>query len=105
MRLRARGYLNVFTPFAELYHHESKSRGYEDTPEKRRRFAGESLMFQKRWHRELDEGDPYYSPHLSLEREDFSLRADDAGGAGAALQALSPRPVYPTHPERPEHPA
>jgi hypothetical protein len=79
MRFRARGYLNVYTPFAQLYHHESKSRGLEDTDEKRRRFQGEVLRFQGRWGEELDAGDPYYNPHLTLEREDFSLRINDVG--------------------------
>ncbi|MDR2587579.1 MAG: glycosyltransferase family 2 protein [Coriobacteriales bacterium] len=74
MRFRAQGYLNVFTPFAELYHHESKSRGLEDTAEKLKRFRGESLMFQRRWSRELEAGDPYYNPNLTLAHEDFSLQ-------------------------------
>jgi GT2 family glycosyltransferase len=83
MRFRAAGYLNVFTPFAELYHHESKSRGYEDTPEKRRRFSGESVLFRERWAKELEAGDPYYNPHLSLEHQDFSLRVHDEEGGSS----------------------
>ncbi|MDR2109555.1 MAG: glycosyltransferase family 2 protein [Coriobacteriales bacterium] len=90
MRLRAAGYLNVFTPFAELYHHESKTRGYEDTPEKNKRFRGESVLFRKRWALELDAGDPYYSPHMSLEREDFSLRLHDIE-ADTTPQQFHPR--------------
>ncbi|MDR0350055.1 MAG: glycosyltransferase family 2 protein, partial [Coriobacteriales bacterium] len=76
MRLRQKGYLTVYTPFAELYHHESKSRGLEDTEAKLKRFRGESLRFQKRWSRELETGDFYYNPNLTLEHEDFSLRLD-----------------------------
>ena len=41
LKIREKGYLNIFTPFAELYHYESKSRGYEDTPEKQKRFLSE----------------------------------------------------------------
>lgn len=74
MRIRKAGYLIVWTPFAELYHHESKSRGLEDTPEKRKRFAGEVCLFQTRWAKELAAGDPYYNPNLTLDREDFSLK-------------------------------
>ena len=73
MRIRKEGYLIVFTPFAELYHYESKTRGAEDTPEKRRRFQGEIDRFHTRWARELEAGDPYYNPNFSLEKEDFSI--------------------------------
>lgn len=74
MKIRAAGYLIVFTPFAEFYHYESKSRGDEDTPEKRARFNGEIFRFQERWEKELKVGDPYYNPNLSLDSEDFALR-------------------------------
>ena len=74
MRIRRAGYLIVWTPYAELYHYESKSRGAEDSPEKQKRFQGEIELFQKRWAKELAAGDPYYNPNLTLEREDFSLR-------------------------------
>ena len=74
MRIRQAGYLIVWTPYAELYHYESKSRGLEDTPEKQQRFAGEVQRFQARWGKELDAGDPYYNPNLTLVREDFSLK-------------------------------
>ena len=74
MRIRKAGYLVIWTPFAELYHYESKSRGYEDTPEKQRRFEGEVRRFRERWEKELAAGDPYYNPNLTLDREDFSPR-------------------------------
>ncbi len=74
MKIRAAGYLIVFTPFAEFYHYESKSRGDEDTPEKRARFNSEVFRFQERWGKELKLGDPYYNPNLTLDSEDFSLR-------------------------------
>ena len=73
MRIRKAGYLIVFTPFAELYHYESKTRGAEDTPEKRKRFQGEIDRFHTRWAKELAAGDPYYNPNFSLEKEDFSI--------------------------------
>ncbi len=74
MKIRKAGYLIVFTPFAEFYHYESKSRGDEDTPEKRARFNSEIFRFQERWGTELKKGDPYYNPNMSLDSEDFSLR-------------------------------
>lgn len=74
LRIRRAGYLVVWTPYAELYHYESKSRGYEDTPEKKRRFQRETRLLQSRWSEELAAGDPYYNPNLTLDREDFSLR-------------------------------
>lgn len=71
MRIREKGYLIVFTPYAEAYHYESKSRGYEDNPEKVKRFNGEIARFQKRWGKELEKGDPYYNPNLRLDSEKF----------------------------------
>ena len=74
MSIRKAGYLIVFTPYAEFYHYESKSRGLEDTAEKRARFNGEVIRFQSRWSKELEKGDPYYNPNLSLDSEDFALK-------------------------------
>lgn len=73
MRIRQAGYLIVWTPFAELYHYESKSRGLDDAPDKRERFVGEVQRFQKRWKKELEAGDPYYNPNFSLDKEDFTV--------------------------------
>ena len=74
MKIRERGYLIVFTPFAEAYHYESKSRGLEDTPEKRERFIGEIDRFYAKWKPTMDKGDPYFNPNFRLDREDFSIR-------------------------------
>ncbi len=74
MRIREKGYLIVFTPYTELYHYESKSRGIEDTPEKVRRFNSEINRFKSRWKEQLTKGDPYYNPHLTLDYEDFSFK-------------------------------
>lgn len=72
LKLREKGYVNVWTPYAELYHHESVSRGFEDTPEKQGRFKKEIEYMQNRWKDSLY-CDPAYSPNLTLDREDFSL--------------------------------
>lgn len=74
MRIRQAGYLIVWTPYAELYHHESKSRGAEDTLEKWTRYQREVERFHERWEKELAAGDPYYNPNFTREKEDFSLR-------------------------------
>lgn len=71
LRVREAGYRNVWTPYAELYHHESATRGSEDTPEKQLRFRDEVLYMQKRWGNLLM-NDPAYSPNLTLDHDDFS---------------------------------
>jgi glycosyltransferase involved in cell wall biosynthesis len=73
LKVRKAGYLNVFTPFAKLYHHESLSRGPEDTPEKADRFASEIRTMLNRWGPILKK-DPYYSPNLTLEDQSFAIR-------------------------------
>jgi len=73
LRIREKGYLNIYTPYCEAYHHESISRGVEDTFEKQERFLNEVTYMQKRHKDILQEGDPYYNPRLTLSREDFSL--------------------------------
>ncbi|MDD4913603.1 MAG: glycosyltransferase family 2 protein [Methylococcales bacterium] len=72
LRVREAGYRNLWTPFAELYHHESATRGYEDTPEKLARFQTEIRYMQGRWGDGL-KYDPAYSPNLSLEDEQFGF--------------------------------
>lgn len=76
IKLRQRGYLNVFTPFAELYHFESISRGLDDQGEKARRYEEESARFRERWKEVLEKGDPYFNPNFSLDRSDFSLKIE-----------------------------
>lgn len=72
LRARDLGYRNVWTPYAEMNHHESASRGAEDNPEKLARFNGEVLRMKERWGSSLLK-DPAYSPNLTLNFEDFSL--------------------------------
>lgn len=76
LKLRQKGYLNVFTPFAELYHFESISRGLDDRGEKAKRYERESSDFRKKWQEVLDAGDPYYNPNFSLDRSDFALKIE-----------------------------
>ena len=80
LRVRELGYLVVFTPYAELYHYESKSRGYEDTPEKQERFKGEIKIFKSLWGDGiLKKGDPYYNPNFSY-MEDYIIKYEQIGG-------------------------
>ncbi|WP_370307123.1 glycosyltransferase family 2 protein [Sinimarinibacterium flocculans] len=72
LRVRERGLRCVWTPYAELTHLESASRGDDETGERHRRFQREAVYMKRRWASELRE-DPFYSPYLTLRREDFSL--------------------------------
>jgi GT2 family glycosyltransferase len=81
LKVRAAGYRNLWTPFAEFYHHESATRGDDDTSEKAGRFRFEVETMLRRWGPILRQ-DPAYNPNLTLEHEDFSL-------------ASPPRPAVP----------
>ena len=77
LKIRQRGYLIVWTPYAELYHHESASggsKGYDATPEGRDRNLREADFMREKWRDVLEAGDPYYNPNLTLDRYDFGLR-------------------------------
>ncbi len=76
LKVREKGYLIVFDPHVQLTHYESKSRGYEDTPEKQARFKGEVERFEKRWKSVLDKGDPYFNPNFRLDVNDYKVRTD-----------------------------
>lgn len=75
LKVRHMGFINVWTPFAELYHHESKSRGQDITPQQKNRAEYEANVMIQRWGNELY-NDPYYSPNLTLIHEDFSLSVE-----------------------------
>lgn len=66
LRLDARGYHNVWTPYAELYHHESISRGLDANPVNLERFARELAFMRQRWGERLGD-DPYYNPNRSID--------------------------------------
>ena len=72
LKVREAGYRNIWTPYAELYHHESATRGSDDTPEKKARYRREVHYLQTRWGEAL-QVDPAYNPNLSIHHEDFSL--------------------------------
>ncbi len=74
LRLQEAGYRNVFTPFAEAYHYESKSRGYDDEGPSAQRYRREAVHFKQKYAALLDAGDPFYNPHLTLKFENYGLR-------------------------------
>jgi GT2 family glycosyltransferase len=85
LRVRKAGYRNIWTPFAELVHHESASRGQDDTPEKQARFLREVSFMRERWGALLDH-DPFYHPLFSPLAASFvvSPRPSTAGIRNAA---------------------
>ncbi len=74
LRIREKGLLIVFTPFAELVHYESLSRGIDESPEKRKRYLQEEAYMRSHWKKQLEEGDPYFNPNFDPIREDFSFK-------------------------------
>ena len=74
MKIRKLNKLVVYTPYAKLYHYESKTRGYEDTPEKKKRFESEIQLFKEKWGKELEEGDPYFNKNLDLYSEQCEIK-------------------------------
>jgi len=72
-KIRDKGYLVVWTPYAELYHYESKTRGYDTTRRKKEIFNKEYALFKERGRKAIEKGDPYYNPNLTQKRPDFSL--------------------------------
>jgi O-antigen biosynthesis protein len=72
LRLRAAGHRLVWTPHAEMYHHEGASRGRVEKPERLAQFAVEIAYMTSRW-ADIVSADPYYSPNLTLDAEDCGL--------------------------------
>lgn len=75
LKVREIGLHIIYAASALLYHYESKSRGYEDTPEKKLRFQKEQTNLYRTWGHMLLE-DPFYNPNLTKDREDFSIRVN-----------------------------
>jgi len=75
LRIRQAGYLVIYTPWVELIHYESISRGEEDTPEKQLRFKGEIARFHADWHEYYVNGDPYYNINFEPFSAYYQLRA------------------------------
>ena len=76
LKLLERGYRNIYNPYIELIHYESKTRGYEDSPEKIKRFEKETENFRKRWSKLL-QNDPYYNPNLSRKTVNYDIKTEE----------------------------
>lgn len=76
LKIREKGKLIVYNPFVQFKHYESKSRGFEDTPEKKARFQTEIDRFHDKWQSVLDKGDPYYNINLRLDNDQCAIRAE-----------------------------
>ena len=76
LKIRDKGYLIVYNPTVQMIHYESKTRGYEDTPEKQQRFKGEIDKFKEKWNKVLEEGDMYYNKNLRLDSDQYDIRTD-----------------------------
>ncbi|MCR5773682.1 MAG: glycosyltransferase family 2 protein [Lachnospiraceae bacterium] len=79
LKLRHMGRVNVFTPYASLYHYESASRGSDvngEDGERAKRYEEESEMFRRKWAEDLEKGDPYFNPNFSLDHSNFTLKVN-----------------------------
>ena len=74
LKIREKGYLVVFTPYAELYHHESKKMGYKDNSEKKKKFKNEQEIIYEKWKHLINTGDPYFNPNLKFYKDDIVIR-------------------------------
>ena len=74
LRLYEAGYLNVFTPYSEGVHYESKSRGLDETDKPNLRYEGEKARFAEKWQKYFNYGDPYYNPHFTLLYENYGYK-------------------------------
>lgn len=76
LKIRQAGYLIVYNPYVEFIHYESKTRGYEDTPEKKERFEEEANNFRNKWRKVLDIGDPYLNINFDSNTAQYNIRTD-----------------------------
>ena len=76
LKIREQGKLIVYNPYVQFIHYESKSRGFEDTIEKQKRFQGEIERFKKRWKKILKDGDPYYNINLRLDNDQCAIKPE-----------------------------
>jgi GT2 family glycosyltransferase len=88
LKLRQRGYLITWTPYAELIHHEALSRGYDANTAMLERLKQERQAFIDRWQPLLRAGDPYYNPNLALDRGYYSLRLGKYDPSPRAMPGL-----------------
>ena len=75
LKVRQAGKLIVWTPYAEAYHFESKTREKKnDSNRNREKYTQECQKFRTQWKDVLDAGDPYYNPNFSLDSPTFNIK-------------------------------
>jgi len=74
LRIRNAGLLIIWTPYAEAYHLESRSRGYNTNTKRKLQLANDTALIKSRWKKEITAGDPYYNHNLSYEKTDYSFK-------------------------------
>ena len=73
LKLLEKGYRNIYNPYIELMHFESKTRGYEYSKEKEERFNNEANNFKEEWKDFLKQGDPYYNKKFTRKTCNFDI--------------------------------
>ena len=76
LKIRQAGYLIVYNPYVEFMHYESKTRGYEDTPEKQARFENESNNFRTKWKDVIQKGDPYSNINFDRNTAQYNISTE-----------------------------
>ncbi|MNL63503.1 hypothetical protein D3C87_1876450 [compost metagenome] len=74
LKIREAGKKIIYYPFVEFIHYESKTRGYENTPEKQKRFEKECKSFSNKWKEAISKGDPYYNINLSDNTANYEIK-------------------------------
>lgn len=76
LKIIEKGYYIIYNPYVELFHFESKSRGYEYSKEKEDRFNNEKEVFKEKWKKYIEKGDPYYSPNFTLSTCNYDIKTE-----------------------------
>lgn len=90
LKVWAKHYAVLWSPYAGLIHDESLTRGYEDNPAKQARFFQEADQFMRTWSVNLADGDPWYNPNLALDSIHFAVRTEKCKQAARLVSALPP---------------
>ena len=75
LKLLDKGYRNIYNPYVELIHYESKTRGYEYSEEKEERFNKEAENFKSKWKKYIDK-DPYYNINFTRNTCNYDINIE-----------------------------
>jgi len=76
LKIIEKGLSIIYNPYIELYHFESKTRGYEYSKDKEKRFNEEKEKFKEKWKNYIEKGDPFYSPNFTLDTCNYDIKTD-----------------------------